>query len=371
MNTDPCIVIYEHKIKAEFSEKMKWYDFEGMLRDELFCPCSIDNPNVSWEYIRNFEKEIIASGRKHTESLCGDADNLCVKVLMNLNVDWEKAKLILQRRDGNPYFWLEHNPNITWDIVQQNRDQPWDFSQLSFNPNINVDVVCDNPDEKWSFDCFSSNETILREIIEDPKKMERFRAIDVHKDFYISPSNPFLTFEIFENYKDEYPQMNAIQDFPWLSNHRNIIWDVIKNNPDKPWSHLLLSRNPNITWDIVENNPDIKWDYTYLSINPNITWDIIKENPSKPWNYEKMMTNPNITLKIIKENPILSQHCLKKCWHVLDNVRVDFKCLNISHNQNLFNDTVFRREALKAIEHRIQKLRFHTIVKTIETYLSF
>ena len=52
-----------------------------------------------------------------------------------------------------------------------------------------------------------------------------------------------------------------------------------------------LSDNPNITWDIVQNNPDKPWDYRWLSNNPNITWDIVEANPDKPWNYKMLSQN--------------------------------------------------------------------------------
>ena len=29
------------------------------------------------------------------------------------------------------YKWLSNNPNITWDIVQNNPDKPWDYRILS------------------------------------------------------------------------------------------------------------------------------------------------------------------------------------------------------------------------------------------------
>ena len=32
--------------------------------------------------------------------------------------------------------------------------------------------------------------------------------------------------------------------------------------------------------------------YDYLSCNPNITWEIVKENPDKPWNYQNLLKNP-------------------------------------------------------------------------------
>ena len=50
----------------------------------------------------------------------------------------------------------------------------------------------------------------------------------------------------------------------------NITWDIVKDNPDKPWDWLTLSRNWTITWNIVKDNPDKPWKWLYLSKNPNI-----------------------------------------------------------------------------------------------------
>ena len=39
-----------------------------------------------------------------------------------------------------------------------------------------------------------------------------------------------------------------------LSEHQNITWEIIQNNPDKSWNWNAISQNPNITWDIIQNN---------------------------------------------------------------------------------------------------------------------
>ena len=41
-----------------------------------------------------------------------------------------------------------------------------------------------------------------------------------------------------------------------IDEHIQKRWNIIKDNPDKPWSWCSLSMNPNITWDIITNNPD-------------------------------------------------------------------------------------------------------------------
>jgi hypothetical protein len=53
----------------------------------------------------------------------------------------------------------------------------------------------------------------------------------------------------------------------------------------------MLSKNPNITWEIVRDNPDKPWDYKWLSSNPNITWEIITDNPDKPWDFNYFSEN--------------------------------------------------------------------------------
>src|SRR5690606_1940532 len=53
----------------------------------------------------------------------------------------------------------------------------------------------------------------------------------------------------------------------YLSENPNITFDIVKNNPDKPWYWRFLSANPNITFEDVKNNPDIPWNYNNLSYN--------------------------------------------------------------------------------------------------------
>ena len=51
--------------------------------------------------------------------------------------------ILLDLFPNKPWDWtvLSHNPNITWEIVQNNPDKPWNWSGLSFNPNITWDII--------------------------------------------------------------------------------------------------------------------------------------------------------------------------------------------------------------------------------------
>ena len=50
------------------------------------------------------------------------------------------------------------NPNITWEIVQDNPDYFWNYVYLSSNPNINWSVIENNPDYPCSFELLSENQ---------------------------------------------------------------------------------------------------------------------------------------------------------------------------------------------------------------------
>ena len=79
------------------------------------------------------------------------------------------------------YYWLSMNPNITWDIIQNNPTIFADYFWLSENPNITWDIMKANPDEDWYYE--------------------------------------------------------------WLSSNPNITWDIVRNNPQIPWNYYWLSIN--------------------------------------------------------------------------------------------------------------------------------
>ena len=48
---------------------------------------------------------------------------------------WFQYILDHPEKDWN-YAHLSRNPNVTWEMVQQNPQIKWDYQQLSINPNI-------------------------------------------------------------------------------------------------------------------------------------------------------------------------------------------------------------------------------------------
>ena len=92
-----------------------------------------------------------------------------------------------------------------------------------------------------------------------------------------------------------------------LSLHKNLTWDIVIANPDKPWCWYALSKNKNIKWDIIIRHPDKSWDWQNISMNENITWENVEECKDKPWNWEYLSS-----LKMQKEHEkFIRKECIK------------------------------------------------------------
>ncbi len=61
---------------------------------------------------------------------------------------------------------LSWNPNITFDIVLNNLDKPWNWYYLSANSNITFDNVLNNPDKHWNWYYLSFNPNITFDIVQ-------------------------------------------------------------------------------------------------------------------------------------------------------------------------------------------------------------
>jgi len=80
-------------------------------------------------------------------------------------------EFVLKNENKIEWKYLSKNPNITWEIVKDNLDKPWNWNYLSANPNITLEIVKDNPDKPWDW-CggLSLNTNITWEIVKDNPK---------------------------------------------------------------------------------------------------------------------------------------------------------------------------------------------------------
>lgn len=177
------------------------------------------------------------------------------------------------------FNFLALNKNITWEIIKENIDKPWDLYWLGRNPNI-------------TFDLF------VNEILPFYKE---HNIKNEHSDTYYTDElgeNPNITWEIVINNPS----------FPWnyscLSKNPNITLDIVKNNKTKQWNWFKLSSYLKITFQDVLNNLDLPWCFNGLSLNKGITEKDIKEYGKYfPWNFYNLSSNPSISFDFMRSNP--------------------------------------------------------------------
>jgi hypothetical protein len=61
----------------------------------------------------------------------------------------------LKYEDKLDWETLTRNPNITWDIIKENLDKPWEWDLLSCNENITFHFLKENLSKEWDWELLS------------------------------------------------------------------------------------------------------------------------------------------------------------------------------------------------------------------------
>jgi hypothetical protein len=212
------------------------------------------------------------------------------EIILELDETYENIKYYEKNYDYKiNYSLLSQNQNITWEIINKNRDKKWSiYNLIQYNKNITLDIVLNN------LDFFG--EKSLQKISLNP----------------------------------------------------NITWNDIVNHPEIKWNFYDLSSNPNITIDIVLNHLEKGWSFPKLSCNSNITFDIIKKYNHLNWCINNYCRNPNFNLDDL-ENISFSEDSYNKknmikniCLHNYDKNREEYcKKNNIQNDDSLKNINMF------------------------------
>ena len=152
--------------------------------------------------------------------------------------------------------------NISWNIVEENQDEKWNYQYLSYHKDLNLDFVKNNLKKDWDWRGISSNITLQK--LED---------------------NIYLPW-----------------DWTYISTISNITIEFIKKYIYKKWNWMYLSMNKAITCNDILNNINLPWNWHYVSKNPNLTIKFIKLFYTKPLNFSYITLNTAITLNDILNN---------------------------------------------------------------------
>lgn len=329
-------------------------------------------------YIARMGRPTLEFFRKHKDEL--EIDELCANsnshitlqdVIDNPDLPWDYASFLMCSRkiswdDYNKYIrnsdlpWGNSVPvlnGVTLDIVKNNPDVNWDYSELSLSDIITEEYVENNFDKDWDYHCLTVNPKITKEFMEKhsdkpwdtryinkndviatydfttgTRRIDNDRLFDTLmkrtvstywfsecanfdidkfydlkidmvlnekqlKEFYGGLSkNPNLNFE-----KHFLPRKTLpYWDFTNLSVNRQVTLDIILKYSDLPWNHMAFSCNMNVNDEVVENNPSFKWYYPFLSTNNSITWDYVKRNLDKDWNFDRVLSKDLLFSEIIE-----------------------------------------------------------------------
>jgi hypothetical protein len=104
------------------------------------------------------------------------------------------------------YEFLSTCNYITWSMVRNNLNKPWNLKKLSSNPIITLDIVLDNPFLRWDWDELTLNSNMTFEIIKN----------NVRQPWSIEKLEEKLTPEQLEEFydiRDSYIDNNSIDSY--------------------------------------------------------------------------------------------------------------------------------------------------------------
>ena len=66
------------------------------------------------------------------------------------------------KNPDSPWDWycVSQNPNITMDIIENNLDKPWNWSEV-LNPNFDIQMYFKYPEFDWNLNWISKTQQFL------------------------------------------------------------------------------------------------------------------------------------------------------------------------------------------------------------------
>lgn len=268
--------------------------------------------------------------------------NLYKHLSRNPNMDVD----ILSRRLNRPWCWggMSRNHRIApLDVIERFRHRPWDWSDVARNPSISVATIIAHRDKFPWQNCWSdvsANPTVTADLVAN--------NLDLPWDWSeLSANKGIKLHDILGNLNGRVP--NDCWDWHGVSLNPNVtIADVYTLHCDKPWFTREFGRCMSERVDSIEqfeSNPQVEWNWSVLSENPCITMDYVRNHPEIPWNYRSMSRNVNLTWSFVKHRQgkhwdwhYLGQHKCVFLRYVTSNPYIPWDGFRLGMNPNLSLD---------------------------------
>lgn len=200
---------------------------------------------------------------------------------------YEKFKSTPKKLQKYDWDMLSNDERITFIDVLNNSDKPWSWYDISRHKNITFKNISEHPKLPWRWNAVFYNPNIKIEHI--------FNNLDLPWDW----NNISYTIKInsIPNTKDkniiniESIMKRFSLNWTELSYNKNITFDFVLANLDKPWKWDSLSRNPIVTMENILEHRELPWNWKYVSSNPSISMDDITNHPEIPWDWSEISDN--------------------------------------------------------------------------------
>ena len=319
------------------------------------------NPNIKLEHYKKYPKLpwdflCMCSNRNFPVSECLKFPSGSYKMLSrntNLSLDFARSnpeknwdfRFLSERKDfqlsdiqkftrhKNEMNWVVLSQNIQIKDILENRDFPWDITQVS-NRELNIQIILDNLSFPWNWFNLSVNLSVpASDIILNVNLPWNWKE-------GVSSRKDILTPEFMGKFLVYNP------DLPWDWDYISCFGDpdTILDNKDLPWDWRQFSVNPNlgIRHAIDPKNINTAYVYNWWFVISRVTpMEIIKKYPHHPWDAIGLLINPEITPDFIKEHEDL--------WWV--------NTWRVCHNPFLYDDLLFSRRFREDVGARKNQVR--------------
>ena len=251
------------------------------------------------DYTNKNYNHIIQSKHLDIESIMKLYNNESNKIELII----DESTIVELNKDELNWGYISQYSNITLDIIQNNKEIPWDYKNLLANSNLTEELSL----------------YVLDKLIAQYKIQEACYYCGQEPGFICSCYD-FTVYQIFDNpnlsidflesllKSNKYTFMDPfLYSINYLVTNPNFKPEMIFNpeysSKKKDNTYSWLSQNPNLTFDFICANKDELWDWDWLSMHPNIKYEHIYNNHNLPWKIHIFWSNnKNITIENLEKH---------------------------------------------------------------------
>lgn len=158
-------------------------------------PYSVMRKGRSWEFIKPYVKSELEQRDMYSRRDDEYYDipmEVCNAIADNPNITWDVI-----RNDPFLYseiWWLSHSNAITWSVVCEHPDLDWDWSAITEKDEITMEIVKANLDKPWDWWTISKKVASLYDINEHPEYPWAWDEVSCRQDLtdiYTSTPRPW------------------------------------------------------------------------------------------------------------------------------------------------------------------------------------